>query len=414
MSRKNGRTIEVLPGNARRPSVPKKPSEAVYVRLPEEQPAELFEFQDEGGEGAAAYVDEALQGVMLELGERDDKAKVTVKRLVQAQGVRKEEWLFECHPKEFSVAQLQQDFGGGDYRITVYGVQQGSNYKVIHADKRLTIGEPRGAVKPGLAGAATVPGVGSPQDLTRAISEAIVGPFTALAQTLAQMIGKQPSRAEMLAELKQMREIFGPGDTAPVADPFTALERAVKLMQDARGSAPTPNEDGEIPPTQIISQGIGLLKEFFDAHRNRPMQAAPDVPALAAPTPGTQSNPIPQPIPNPEENESMKLAQLALRAQLGMLLHAAKSDMDSATYAGLIYDQAPDEVIATLQSETWFDDLCKLNPGFTEVKPWCEKVRGEVLQMLADDNPPESNASSAPQGDGSASAPPAGPDSLTH
>jgi hypothetical protein len=377
-----GRTIEVMAGGARRPAAPKKPSDSVYVQLPEDQPAELFEFREDGDN---QYVDAALQGVMLELGERDDSAKVTVKRIVEAQGQRRKVWLFECHPREFSIPQLQMDFGEGEYQITVYGAQEGSNYKIIHADKRLSIGAARGAGKTDQP--ASAPAVRDADQFTRAISVAIAGPLSTLAQALTQMMPKQTSRADMIAELKQFAEMFTamrpPVDVTPRADPFDSLERAVALLRDAKGAAPIVNEDGEIPPTQILSQGIELLKGFFAAASQRQGAQA------ALPAPGTQPAPAPQLAPPGADIPAAQPAQpqgidmgLFLKMQLGIFLNAARNDSDPITYGAILYEQAPDEILAKLESAEWFAELCKLEPGFSAHREWCEKVRAEVIAAL--------------------------------
>ncbi len=377
-----GRIIEVNAGVARPARTPRKPSQAVYVQLPEDRPEELFEIPE--GDPSAGYQDEALQGVMLALGARDEDAKVTVKRLVQSNGTRREEWLFECHPKEFSIPHLQQDFGAGDYRVQVYGRQDGSNYKVVHADKRLSIGAPRGAAdKTALPVPAQVPG--APQsEITRAIAEAVGGPMMALANALAASQAKPQSRAEMLAELREILALTAPMRAEPAADPMAMLERAITLMRPAPGAAPAMlDEAGEVSPNAVMMQGLALVKEFFQAAKtNRDNQAAQAAPASAARIEAPKAAPA-QSLPS---DDSMKLA---LKMQMAIFLNAAKADSDAHTYAALLYENAPDEVFSKLMGETWWADLQAIEPAFAPYKAWCEKVRAAMIEI---DNAPDPDA----------------------
>lgn len=363
----------------------KKPSEAQYVQLPPDPDETLFEFQEEKG---PQYVDAALQGVMVELGERDDDAKVTVKRLSVENGVRKEQWLYECHPREFSVPTLQEYYGAGDYRITVYGRQEGSNYRVVHADKKLSIGEPRGGAKKSDAFAGVPAPLPQPENLQRIVAESLTGPLTALTKAIAEMMPKQSGRAEVIGELTQLAGLMTTLRGAEVApDPFAMLDRAIALMKTAAPASPAPlNEDGDISPNYILDKGIALVQTLMDAAKKP--GAVPIAPALAAPAAHAApvaSIPKSAPIsaaPEVPEDTSMKLA---LAMQLKFLLNAAVANSPTETYSALIYEQAPDDVIESLRGSDWFEKLCALEPGFAPFKPWAEKVRGEVLAELEAD-----------------------------
>lgn len=400
-----GQIVEVLASGKRRTvAKPKKPGETVYVQLPDERPAELYEFEDEAGK-APQYLDAALQGVMTELGSRDDEAKVTVKRITIGNGVKKEAWLYECHPREFSFAQLQEDYGEGDYRITIYGQQEGSNYKIIHADKKLTIGGLRGGRKPKSETGTEIVPASNPNDLTRAIASAISGPMQALVQTLAGMMPKATSRADVIAEMSQMATLMQmlKGEAAPAMNPLDALEKAVALMQ-ANRSAPVLNEDGEVSPNAVLVQGIQLVKEFFSAAReSKTAQPA------ALPAPARPAAPAAPVSPAPSEDDAMKLM---LKLQMKMFLNAAVNQSDPLTYATILYEQAPDEIIAKLQGADWFAELTKIEPGFSQHKAWCEQVRAEVLAALAEESsteiPPLPLTAPGDKGISSADAPASG------
>lgn len=369
--------IEII-GDTRRVKVPKKPRETVYVQLPAERLPERFDGEEENDH--LQYMDAALQGVLAEVGARGDESKVIVKRIVSGNGVKREDWLFECAPSEFSVTDIQESYGAGLYRVMVHGRQEGSNYTIIHANKKISIGDPKsGPVKRDAA--ALVPSAGNPNDLTRAIASAISGPMTALAQTLAQMMPKATSRADAIAELAQMAQLMQTmrGPASPAVDPFIALEKAITLMNASKSAAPVLNEDGEISPNAVLLQGIGLVKEFFNAART-PNVAVEPAPALAAP----QEIPRPAPATPPSLSETDAM-NLMLKLQMKMFLNAAVNGSDPVSYATLIYEQAPEDLLVKLESPEWFAELLKIEPGFAPHRDWCEQVRAEVLAAIGEE-----------------------------
>ncbi len=412
------KTVEVIPAR-RTPRKPKaeavRPSEVRYIELPpeDERAPELYDALDLDGGGKPDYVDAALAGVMADLGASDEDAKVTVWRVSAVQGTRKQEWLFECHPREFSIPQLQADFGAGEYRVRVYGKQEGTNYRVVHADKRINIGEARGAVKKETALGAMPAAI--PQDISKSIADALAAPLSALAQIVAGSVKQAPTRAQMLAELREMREIFGPSVNAAPADPFAALRSAIELVKQAQPAPSIVNDDGEVSPTALIAKGIDVVQHFFEAARgNAGAQPSPEAlpaPGQAAAVP-MQPNPA---APVPSQSAAEDEMGLYLKTQLKMLLHAARSGADTSLYSELIYQQAPDEVIAILQSDQWFAELVKLEPGFAAVKPWAEKVRAEVMEALDEETHEAQAAALTPEsGKGINGADGSGPEPTAH
>jgi hypothetical protein len=346
---------------------------------------------------------------MLELGERDEGAIVTVSRISVQQGMKKSEWLFQCHPSEFSIPSIQEFYGAGDYRVTVRGRQEGSNYQVIHADKKISIGEARSGAAPKAIAGTVVPASPQSQDLTRSIAEAISAPLQSLTQALAGMIPKQSSRADALAELSQMAQLLATmnGGRAAQPDPLEMLTRTLALVKESSAAAPLVNEDGEIPPNNLIAQGIGLVKSFLDAARS---QQGAQAPAPVA-QPGAAAVSLPAHVPaapavaaQPEDDMG-----LMLTAQMGMLLAAAKANGSPDLYAGLIYENAPDEVLAALQSENWWGEVLKLAPGFAPYKPWAESVRAALVAIVNEESAPEPGLTGAAEGRISSTDAPVGP-----
>lgn len=360
------------------------------VRMPEQRDPELFDPDAEIGDD---ILPSALQGVLTELGEADDEAKVTVKRIEVANGVRKEVWLFECHPTAFNIADVQESYGEGEYKIIVYGAQPGTKYKVIHANKKISIGPPRSGAAP--KALAAVPAVtAAPQsELARALADSLAGPMMVMAKAvegLAQQRGG--SRKELLEELTVLAGIMKPAQPAgDQSSLMTAITLAEKFSGLAKGGAEIDSESG---PWMVLREAVAQLGGPL-AEMMRSRQAAPTAPA-AGEIPAQPQSALARiqnsggaaaaveimPQTNAAESDP---TMLALRMQLGVLLTAAKGAADPELYGELIYQQAPDEVIEKLQSENWFEELCKLEPAFQPHKEWCAAVRKIVVDLLAED-----------------------------
>ncbi|MGH6795924.1 MAG: hypothetical protein ACREDH_12205 [Methylocella sp.] len=358
-----------------------------HVVIPDEQPEKFFDEPPEPG----TYAEGALAGLMTELGAREDAdAKVTVKKIEIKNGTKKELWLFECEPEAFSIADVQEHYGEGEYRIVVYGKIPGTNYRTaILANKRFSVaGLKDGATPKALSGvqSSILPAHPAPSFAPEALAKAIA---ESLAVVFAPLMRQAPTRADTLAELREMGAIFSAmrGAVPAQADPIDMLARVLPLLKSAAPAAPILNDDGEVSENAVLNGGISLVRELFAAARDQKGAA----PTLLPSAPGV--NPVPAdariaPPAAPEQDDAM-LGKLLVKTQLVVLLNAAKMDSDPETYAALIYEQAPDEVIDKLQAANWFEELLALEPAFAPYRPWVEKVRVEVLAALAEESDPD-------------------------
>jgi hypothetical protein len=326
----------------------------------------------------ADYLAPALQGILTELGAADDEAKVTVSKIEIQGGIKKQAFLFECHPNEFNAQDVQEAYGPGDYQIRVYGKQEGTNYKVIHANKKITIGPTREQAK---AKQLPAPVAAAPQDgsnVAKAIAEALAPVMAAQAALLQQVVGKGSSRADTLAEFKMMAELFKPASSG---GELSSLKTALELVRPLMGEKGGAGLDEESGPYAVILKALETFAPALAAKAAGPgtLQIEDKSNKAAAPAAGAAAQPT--------EEEQMKIA---LRMQLAVVLNAAKMESDPQMYAALIYENAPDDLLAKLQGETWFAELCDIEPGFKDFKPWCEKVRAEVLEEIKAANAPES------------------------
>lgn len=331
----------------------------------------------------ADYVAPALQGILTELGAADDEAKVTVSKIEVQGGIKKQAYLFECHPNEFNAQDVQEAYGPGDYQIRVYGKQPGTNYKVIHANKKITIGPTREQAK---TKQLPTP-VFQPQPeggyIAKAIADALAPVLAAQAAMLQQVMGKNGSRADTLAELKTMAEIFRPAGGNAEMNSLSMLKTAIELVRPLAGATNATNLDEDSGPWAVILKALDKFGDHLSILKPTATQASVQAPALEDKSAVAATN-----TAQPSEEEVMNIA---IRAQLAVVLNAAKMDSDPAMYAALIYENAPDELLAKLESAEWFAELCKMEPAFEPFKVWCEKVRAEVMEEIKAAKEPESS-----------------------
>jgi hypothetical protein len=336
-----------------------------YVLRPAEANPELF---DAEGLTDDAVVDGALAGVLEELGERDEQAKVSVYKYVLEAGVRREAFAFECTPAEFTLRDLQETYGPGDYRIRIFGLQSGSNYRVNHFNKRITIGPTRQAARAAAAAALTpAPAAALPAqpgaDIAKSITDSLAPILTGMMRMFEKFAGGD--RKAQLEELRAMREIFLPAGAAPPADPL-AQARSLLELKKILGS-----DAGEAGPYNVIATALEQFAPLLTARLQPPAGARQltyqaDAGAGVAAPDAAHMN-------------------LMLTAQLAVFLNAAKNNLEPETYATLFFENAPDDLMEAIQKPGWFEALVALAPEFANYRPWCEQMRALVLGYLAAD-----------------------------
>jgi hypothetical protein len=190
---------------------------------------------------------------------------------------------------------------------------------------------------------------------------------------LAQILQpQQNSRADMLAELATMRDIFGAPQQNSGADPMTMLIKGIELAGNM-----APKAGGETSGMDVLLESI---KSF-----------APTIGAVVAQSAGNQARaaqlrPISsrpqaiiehtQPIEEPqhEDNEAMMF-----KYYITMLVGFAAENRDTALYADLIADNLPEEKVRELlNNPDVIGMLGGINSGVLTHRVWFESVISEL------------------------------------
>lgn len=312
--------------------------------------------------------DIALANVIADLGGPGVDAKVNV---YQLDANRNKAFVRSYLPAEFSLENVQSEYGPGDYEIHVRKDGKLATRKV------LKIATPK-----------NTPTLQPMQvDNSRAIMETMQNGFKEMgamfANALAGLAANQPkpkTTMEMLQEMTMMRELMG-GNQPPAtsADPLAMVEMAMNLAEKIQPRVGEPGT-GEVILEAIKNFGPLLGKAAAQA-QTQSVSMPPQLQHNPAPIPDSA---IPQgvitvPQQPPQETEQMNLAR---KMYLNLLVKNAEVGNDTLTYANLMLDVAgEDEAIAFANRPDWFETLCVEEPRAANLRPWFDQLRNDILEL---------------------------------
>lgn len=309
--------------------------------------------------------DLALMSLLQELGASDADAKVSVYRVQP--GTRKVVYVQSYLPEEFSLDRLQVDLGAGDYRVQV---RSGTR---LRANKLISVDDAPGKAPEIVASITPQSG----NDAISKLAEMMAQGFSQLGQIMAQtaqrpQIDPESMRRGMMQDMLMMKQLFD--RPAPENGADKAIEMLMKGMELAKEINPSDRESG---PMDVVMEALKSFAPTLAAAANQP---APVQPAYS-PVP---FNPPPETAPqmeSPDMNVKEMAARQMLRPHVNFLLKQAIAKKDPALYADLIIDQAPDELLKTVITQT--DDevlrfLTRVNHAVQEHGEWFTALLKEM------------------------------------
>ena len=289
---------------------------------------------------------------------------------------RKENFICNVEASDFSPENIKNEFGGGDYIIKAYDDRSKIRLKQhlsIEGDPIIQSSKPVMALSPYSAPAPAL----DIQALMQAMQESNKQMLMGLAQILQP---QQNSRADMLAELATMRDIFGPPQQNSGADPMTMLIKGIELAGNM-----APKVGGETSGMDVLLESIKSFAPAIGAvvaqatakpRTIAPQRAQPQAPQV--PQPAQLTNQTQPEIPQTESEETM-----LMKYYISMLVGFAKENRDPALYADLIADQLDDEKINDLLSKPdIIAYLTGINPDVATVSAWFEALILELKVIM--------------------------------
>lgn len=356
--------------------------------------------------GALAGEDDVqgLSRVLAEIGEEADAAKVIIYRLNPTNARAPAAWLDEITPAQFSIKWLADLYGGGYYNVRVYVPQVDANGNRLNrvqcaANRRIYLEgapktkkyfeDPAQGVSPHAAPGSTD---------TAAIVQAIVKSNEAVLTAIQANQAKPADPFDLFEKMARIKSLFASDapKTASGLEQFREMMGMVKEIEETRAAG----ESG--------SGGMLMLLANKFLNRFEKLEAggaeAPALPAPAAePVPGaTPAAPAARAVEvgtgdvtrmvDTSEDDAMFAKQM-MELYLRRLIGKAKGREDPKAVAVEVAQQADVSLFAFLETETWFDEIVKINGNAALYKTFFSTLRDEVLRLAKEGLPPETPGS---------------------
>lgn len=309
--------------------------------------------------------DVALQTVLSELGADGTNAKVNV---YQLDTMKNKAFVGAFLPSEFSLENVQKQYGPGDYEIRVY------DNRGLKTRRIIKIAEPKKQEQLPVMHA---------QNETAKLIEVMQSGFNQMGQTFAQALGqlaqsqpKPKTTLETLQEMRMMREIMGfNSQPQNSVDPLKILEIATGLAEKITPRVGEPGT-GEVILEAIKNFGPMLSNGFGQAAQQNALPS-PVMRNPAAPVIPLQQNPIQSPT-----NEGDEQMNIMKKYYLNLLIAQAQANNDPVTYANMMLDVIGEEKsLAMVNTPDWFELLCKEEPRAVNYRLWFESMRAIIIEL---------------------------------
>lgn len=308
----------------------------------------------------------ALANVLEQLG---DQSGVTIK----VYRYRKDGsggYIGTMDPEEFSVENMAERFGGGEFRVRVF--DSGNR---IQFNRRICIEAP---VKDFSRDPSQF---NAPAPVESGI-EKLAAVMTHGFMELGKLVVNQSNSRPQTDPLEQLEKLSGvmrnlmpqtaPAQSGPsMSELFGIFKTGLEMGKEAGGGA-----SSEFDVMKVALENLGPV--FAAAMQNQPHTPAAeqsDAPAL------------PNPAPNPQPKTEGENVNFAARFLVQTLLNAAKRNADPTLYADFILDNAsPEQINSVLAPADWWEKITAHVPAAVPHRAWCTAVRRLVLdpEALAD------------------------------
>lgn len=246
---------------------------------------------------------------------------------------------------------LQQNFGGGDYRVMLR-----ANGK-LKANKLITIAKSSENTAPSQTGE---------------MGQFMSGIMTQMREMQNQMLElsreKQTggtSRQDMMQEMILMKNLFS-NENSGGGSMITQLRDLMALQGEMSGMLPAPAEKDDSGFAELLDKATPLFEALLNSNQNQPQQ----------PT----QNPTQKLDPQREKQKQM---YFMLKMGIASLIKSASKNADSATCAEWIIDQMPENLIKGLVSDSnAVKKLVELNPKVKQYVDWFAMTIEHVKAQL--------------------------------
>lgn len=336
----------------------------------------------------------ALNTVLSELGatESESNGFIMVYRETITGNNKVEKYLARYNVSEYAngnlLDTLQNTYGGGRYHIRVYR----ANGAGIAANRWIDIAD-NPNVTP-LVPAANIAPAASPVDLTPLVTMMQQG-FEKIFVAMTQAQQKPQTRAEMLDEMRIMREMFTPPvqntPTVPQYNPVDMMKLGMEMAQMGGGD----NNNAWIAK-MIDTFGKPIVDQVIAS------QAAKTIPQRTLPQPVVSPATPALPTTTPITDESEDAVNIMIKGYLKLLTGAASSNHPVEDYADGILNFIPASELpdfdAMLRAADWRDRFAQYSPAVLQYPQWFENLRNTLIAYIDEDRAANGNLTTSLSG----------------
>jgi hypothetical protein len=321
--------------------------------------------------------DSAPDALASALAELEDSGGGGVVRVERLRDGKRPEFCGEIDVRGFSLLAVQERFGGGEFLLRVLNAK-----RQYRTQTTVAIAQPLKAPE----------APGALDKIATLLSEQQKILSLLVAHGLGGNPGAGQTRAQVLEELKTMREILG-GGASPVGPEkiLEVLRSGIELARETQGGEGDGMYGVIAKAIEVLGPQIGRVLDA--AAHSAPGPASPELarpPALAAAQP-ERALPVNSPLGAKRDRQ--------LRLYIAFLLQAAALGETPENFVGLVLDSVPEEVIREFLTEG--DPVEKLAAFDARVRDKAEWFRALGV-LLQEELPNAPGPGGAPAADGAA------------
>lgn len=342
----------------------------------------------------------------------DQRAEVRVFRLKDGHSHRLD-WCKNYSAADFEAGgdleMIRREWGPGDYQLRLYGTRAGAFGMLTKEDIGL-VADPRATAPP------TMQAQQQNSELAMML-KSMAENQAAMMRALAERPDPMAQMGPMLALLGQMKNVFGPSESAQapksqLSDIVAAIRELREVSSEINPPPPEPDSSGGLIP--MAGQVMELVRMGMESRQQQQPQLPGIAPIITPPaiafSPINQgvarsgglpdvrtANPasyqaelaaqkvMPDPVPATIDQGTLEMGVAELKRQLGEVIAMAAAGQPSEIGADVLYEKLPDEAIDLLLHASWFDLLCQFEPACKPHETWFREAHAMVLQMLEED-----------------------------
>jgi len=324
----------------------------------------------------------AIQDFVTEQGGVGD-AKVFLYR-IREDG--KEAYLKEYVPTEFSWEDVQQNFGGGTFRIRGYAYDEEKGKRTLFINRRQLIETPGN--KP-TAPATLAPLYREASSDTALMLKGLSDALVKLGELIVQARPVATTENEMLDRMLRYKELFSGNPVQrehdlplPMEQTMGALREMMGFVKENMGGNGEPKGDGEIL-MNAIDKFAPAIVELIKKSQEKPVAALPAPITLA----NAGRMPI-NPVNAAQLEPSSEAINDEIRQNVIALVGAASKDVDPTPYAALAVERMPQaEIEKLLNDPQWKNKLAVFDNRVLQFTEWFDEFKDACFEMLT--APPE-------------------------